>query len=433
MLKDGPMKKIFIIVLLFILVGLSLPKYIGGIVDTEHQAAMDKVNDNPAITVNSSTFIQHWFGGQAVTEMTLLLGDEELGGITIIIEEQLSFGPIIYTAEGLQLALSHSQAKINFKELAIDEEISHFINDKVQLSGLLTFSRDIVARLVIDEITKEVDGNKVASAKAEGHFTIENDTRLYGDFTWAGLKATTSDKSFTLGETTFSLDQTLISGDYYQGNAISIGEFEFLLASISSTDDKGKTTLSLSNLLAKAKSTVSKDLMTVKMNYSIDKFESDGQQFEHANLDINFNDLNIKVMQELNNLMTQSTGNDTAEFTSENMAVLSQLTDKLLADEPVVEIQDFSVDTPEGKIESSMKVSADKQLFDTTNIMSIMAAIKANANGKAPERFFAKLGLTPMIEMYIEQGLLMKIDNDLRFKAHLSQGQLEVNGQVLPL
>ncbi|MCW8833766.1 MAG: YdgA family protein, partial [Colwellia sp.] len=67
------------------------------------------------------------------------------------------------------------------------------------------------------------------------------------------------------------------------------------------------------------------------------------------------------------------------------------------------------------------------------NVMSIMAAVKANAKGEAPLPFFTKLGLAPMIDMYVEQGLLLKKEQELSFKASFAQGQLQINGNVIPL
>ena len=427
------MKKLFIIILLLITSGLIAPKFIGSVVETEHQAGVDKLNENPAITINSTTFDGEWFGGKAITEMTILLQDEEIEDITIIVEENLSFGPVIFTDEGLEFALSYSQANINFKELLIDEEIETFINNKIHLSGLLTFSKNIVSKIVIDEVSKEVDGNKVASAKALGHFTLEDNNRFYGDFNWAGLTATTSDESFTIGNIQFSLDQTLIAGDYYQGNAISTGDFDFSISSIAAKDVTGNAVFTLDNLMIKAMSAVSNDLMTITMNYSADKVESAGQKLENANLDVVFNGLNIKVMQEINTLMVELSADGEEMFSPNNMQKLSALTAKLLMDDPVIEIKDFSVQTPEGKIESSMQVSVDKKLFDTANVMSIIPAIKADANGKAPMPFFAKLGLAPMIDMYVQQGLIIQKEQEISFKANFAQGQLNVNGNAIQL
>jgi len=427
------MKKLIVVIILLIATALVAPKFIGGIVEAEYKSAVDKIAENPAIKVNDFTFERGWFGGKVTTDMTVLLHDDEVGDIKIIVEDNLSFGPAIFTDSGIKFALSYSQANINFNELLLDDEIADFIKDKIHFTGLLTFSKDIVSTIVIDEVSKEVDGNKVVSSKAVGEFVLENKTRIYGDFNWAGLTATTSDESFTIGEIKFSLDQTLIAGDYYQGNAISTGDFDFVIASIKANDNVGNSVFSLDNLLINAMSSVTNDLMQIKMNYSADKLVSAGQQLEKANLAVVFNGLNISVMQDVNTLMTELSVDGEEMFSPENMEKLSALTAKLLADDPIIEITDFGVETPEGKIESAMQISVDKNLFDTANIMSIMAAVKANANGNAPMSFFAKLGLAPMVDMYVQQGFIIQTEDELSFKINFAQGQLNVNGNVIPL
>lgn len=427
------MKKLFILILVLITACLVAPTFIGSTVETEHQSGINKLNENPAININSTVFTRQWFTGKALTEMTILLQEEGIEDITIIVEENLSFGPIIFTDDSVEFALSHSQADINFKEFIIDEEIENFINDKVHLSALLTFSKNIVSKVVIDEISKEVDGNKVTSAQALGHFTLENNNRVYGNFSWAGLTATTSEENFTLGEVKFSLDQTLIAGDYYQGNAISTGNFDFSMSSIVAKDATNNAVFSLDNLLIKAITTVNDDLMKIAMNYSVDKVETAGQALANGNLDVVFNGLNITVMQEINAFLAELPTDGEEVFTPDIMQDLSALTAKLLTDDPAFEIKDFSVETPTGKIESSMQVSIDNKLFDTTNIMSIIPAIKADANGKAPMTFFVNLGLAPMVDMYVQQGLVVQKEEELSFKVNFTQGQLNVNGQVIPL
>ncbi len=409
------------------------PKFIGGIVETEYQSALHKLNDNPAITIKSTTFNRNWYSGKVVTEMTVLLQHEDVDDLNIVIEDDLSFGPVIFTDEGVKFALSYSKSNIKFTDLFIEEEVESFIKNKIHLSALLTFSKDIITHITIDEISKEVDGNKIVSAKGVGKFVLENERRLYGDFNWAGLSATTTDESFTIEDMKFSLDQTLIVGSYYQGNAISTGSFDFSTSAIKAKDATGNEVFSLSHLLINAMSSMNNDLMEIKMNYSADKLVSAGQQLEHANLDVVLNGLNITVMQEINALLTELSDDGEEVFSSASLNKLSALTAKLLANDPVIKIEDFSVVTPEGKIESSMLVSVDEKLFDTANFMSIMAAINATANGKAPMAFFAKLGLAPMVEHYVEQGFIIQKEDKISVNVNYTQGQLNINGNAIPL
>jgi len=426
------MKKFFIIIALISAVVLVSPKFIGGVVETEYQLALNKLNENPAITIKSTTFNRNWYSGQVVTEMTVLLQHEEIDDINIIIEDDISFGPLVFTDEGVRFALSYSKSTINFTELVI-EEVEDLIKNKIQLSALLTFSKDIITHITIDEVSKEVEGNNIVSAKAVGKFVLENDNRLYGDFNWAGLSAKTADETFTIEAVQFSLDQTLIAGSYYQGNAISTGDFDFSISAINVKDATGNPEYLLRDLLVKVVSSVKSDLLKIKMNYSVDKLALAGQKLEHANFDVVINSLNITVMQEINALLTELSSTDQEIFSSGNMGKLSGLITKLLANDPVIKIEDFSVETPEGKFESAMQVSVDKKLFDSANFMSIMAAISATAKGKAPMAFFDKLGLAPMVKQYVQQGFIKQKDDELSVNVNFVQGQLNINGNAIQL
>lgn len=58
------MKKLFIAIILLIATAIVAPKFIGGIVEAEYKSALDKIAENPAITVNTFTFNRGWFGGK---------------------------------------------------------------------------------------------------------------------------------------------------------------------------------------------------------------------------------------------------------------------------------------------------------------------------------------------------------------------------------
>ena len=106
---------------------------------------------------------------------------------------------------------------------------------------------------------------------------------------------------------------------------------------------------------------------------------------------------------------------------------------KLLAKNPSLEISDLSVVTAEGPIKSNGSVTIDNNLYDTNNPMSLIGALNASAKGSAPAPFFEKLGMKGMLDMYVEQGLLIRDDTNLSFAVSFTQGKLTVNGNELPL
>ena len=219
----------------------------------------------------------------------------------------------------------------------------------------------------------------------------------------------------------------------FQGNAISAGDFNFKIASLIIKNNIGETELSFENLLITALSTLDNNLMTIVMNYQADNIETTGQRLDNANVDIMLSRVNVNVMQEINTLLAELSTNSKGVLFSEKMIRLSELVEQLLLDDPVINIKDLSAKTSEGNIETTLKISTDAKLFDPKNVMSIVPAIKANANGKAPLTFFTKLGLAPMVDLYIKEGFVIKKGNELSVNIQFSQGKLSINGKVISI
>lgn len=427
------MKKIIIALAAILLTVAILPKFIGGVVATEHQALLQQISQNPAITISKKSFERHWFTGSAHTELTLQLQSSEVADINLIIDENLIFGPIIFSVDGLNFGLSHSTAKIKVKDLIIDEEIENFINDKITISGLLTFSKEVVSRVRIAEISKEVDGNKLVSQAAYGEFTLANDKKLSGNFTWGGLTINSSNENINIGKVSFDLKQNLVAGDYYSGNAISTGYINFLVSAVKVKDLTDQEMLSITNLEMSVNTDVKDDLMTMTFGYHADEINTIGQNFKEANLTLILSDLDIKMLQEFNQFFAQINEQVDEIYLQQHMAEISTMAAKLLEKDPKLKIEDLSVQTAEGKIQSQLELYIDKNTFDPNDLMSGIMATSANANGSAPNAFFVNLGMGAMVDMYVEQGFIVRDNDLLRFAIKYSQGQLTLNGNVIPM
>lgn len=433
------MKKVIIFLALVALSGLVLPKFIGSVVETEHQNIIDKMKGNPSFSMSKKSFERHWFGGEAITEMTIHLQGTELEDFVFTINESLSFGPFIFADDGFHFALSYSTAKFNFEQSEIiDEEIVAFIREHIHVTELMTLSKDFVSRIVIDEISKEVDGNSLVSQQAVGEFTLSDKKRLVASFNWGGLTIKGSSENVEVGAVSMDMDQELISGDFYSLDAISEGDFNVKVASVNvSTPKNGAGSievLAIKNVLMSGVAAVkNKELMDMTLIYRADEVTSAGQTFKQPNIEISIDNLDVQAMQDLNALLsTASNAVDEAFFEQHEQEIFA-LVNKFLAKEPVVQLKDVSVITADGKIESTMKMTLNKDKFDMKNPMSVMAALNATAHAQGPEAFFAKLGLVQMINMYVEQGLLLRKAPNLETSVDFKEGKLTVNGKVFPM
>ncbi len=433
------MKKIITFLVVLAFAGLVLPKFIGSVVETEHQGMLNKMKGNPAFTITKQTFEGGWFTGKAVTKMAVHLQGTDFSDVEFTIEEDLSFGPFIFAQDGFHFALSHSTGNFVFTESEIiDEEIADFIRENIHVSGLLTFSKNVISRMVIDEISKEVDGNNLLSKQVIAEFTLIDEKKLLATLNWGGLVVNGTEQNLKIGKVSMDMDQELISGSFYSVDALSVGDFNFTVDSVNiATADNGAGSVEVLDikevLVSGVASVQDESLMDMTLVYRAGEVTSAGQTFKNPNLEVAINNIDIESMKKLNTLLSNVTTAVDENYFAQHQQELLALANEFLAKEPVIEIKDLSVETTDGKIESAVKVTLDKDKFDATNPMSAMAALNANAKAEGPEAFFTKMGLGQMINMYVEQGLLLRNTPNLATKIEFVQGKLTVNGKVIPI
>jgi len=176
------MKKLLIVLLVIIAIVAISPKFIGSIVADERESIIHQLNEAEGITVTSKSYISHWFGAQSVAEITLQLAQEGLGDITIVVNEQLSFGPIVITKNDWYLALGYSDISFNSPSGLVDDEILTFINEKVHVSAMLTFSENIITHISTDEVNFEDGDTQFIAQPSAGQFSLINKKDFVGDY-----------------------------------------------------------------------------------------------------------------------------------------------------------------------------------------------------------------------------------------------------------
>ncbi len=426
------MKKLLIVLLVIIAVVAVSPKFIGSIVANERESIISQLNQAEGIEVSSKSYSAHWFGAESTLEITLQLAQEGLGNITLVVDEVLSFGPVIITKDDWYLALGHSDISFRSSGVLVDDEIMTFINENVHVSAVLTFANNVVAHIKTDEVSFEDGDTQFVAQSSAGQFSLINKKDFVGELSWGGLELKSTDGSFVIGNVVMDTEQSLVSGNYLEGTAILSGDAKFLVDNINYSDVTGSQVFDLEKLLFTTSVTIKDDLLALTLAYGADKIMTVGQTFKQPNVDIVLADIDVNALQELNTLLASLPANVAEQpMSAEVTESIAELADKFLAKDPSLKITDLSLVAEQGKIASDFSLQIDKARFDSKNLMSVMSALNADATGNAPVEFFTQFGVTPMIDNFVEQGYLIKKDKVLSFVAKYSQAQLQINGKAI--
>lgn len=429
------MKNLSIAIFLMLSILLISPKFIGSMVESERQKVLEKLNETDGISLTTNQYTNGWFGADVTSELTVALDDDSLADITLLLEEKLSFGPIIITEQGVHLGLGYSAIKFTFSAIEVDEKIIKLINEKLHLGALLSFNKEVTTFIKTDKMSYQDSEIAIVSAPASAQITLINNEHIIGDFSWGGLEFKESGERFVIGKVGMSTEQKVVSGNYLQGTAILTGNATVDIENIDMYSQKSHD-FSLSNAGLATEVSLDNDLLALTLRYHAKEVSASGQNFEKPNLEVVLANIDIHAVQDLNtviaNLPLNASGKDN---TTEISQALSAVVEKILAKEPNLKVTDLSVVTEQGKIVSEFTLHINKDLVDTTNLnsMALVMALEGDAKGKAPIAFLTKLGVGSMVDNLIDQGYLSKQDNDISFKANYVQSQLTVNGKTLQL
>ena len=429
------MNKIYIAIVLILVSLLIAPKFIGSMVETERQRVLATLNETDGITLTTSQYSSGWFGADVVSEMKIALEDNSINEVTIIVEENISFGPVIITEKNWHLGLGYSAVKFKFSALELDESIVDIINEKLHVGALLSFSKEVTTFIDTDKITYQDVDSVIVSEPSSAQFTLINNEHIIGDFSWEGLDVKGQDERLVIGAVDMSTKQKVVSGDYLAGTAILTGDATFTVAGINVYNDNSKV-FSLDGAVLTSEVSLENDLLALALNYQAKEISASGQYFKEPNVAILLANIDVHALQELNTAMANLSVNASGEYDSEEtLKALSTVAEKILAKDPNLKITDLSVVTDEGKIASEFNFTINKYLFDSANLnsMALIKALEADAKGKVPMAFLSKLGMASMVDNFVKQGYLTRQDNEITVEAKYVQSQLTVNGKAFQL
>ena len=431
------MKKLSIAIALILASLLIAPKLIGSVVEEEREKVLVELNNTDGITLTTSQYTSSWFGAEVTSELTFSLDDAGLADVTILLEEQLSFGPVIITEQDWHLGLGYSAIKFKFSSAEVDDEIIELINEKIHLGALLSFNKDVTTFITTEEMSYQDGDTAIVSAPAEAQFSLINNEQIIGGFSWGGLEIKAEGERFVIGTVAMSTKQKVVRGDYLQGTAILTGDATFNVAKIDMYSQNSHV-FSLSEAGLTSVVSLDDELLALKLKYHAKEISASGQSFEQPNLEVVLVNIDINALQELNKLSAKlSIDVAGQDYSAELLAALSAVADQILAKEPKLTVTDLSVVTEQGKIASEFALNINKDLFDfnsvNSNSMALIMALEADAKGSVPMEFLTQFGMAPMVDNFVAQGYLTKQDNDVSFVAKYVESQLTINGKAFQL
>ncbi|TYK67111.1 YdgA family protein [Colwellia echini] len=439
------MKKIVIAVGVIVAGLLVAPKFIGSIVEEEREKSVMELNKHDDVILTTNQYTSSWFGADVSSELTFNLEDDGLGEVTVLLEEKLTFGPIIIADQGLQFGLGYSTMTFKLLSVDIDEDITQLLNEKIHLGALLGFNKNVTAFISTDEVSIEEDGSSIVSAPSSAQFTFIDNKEISGTFSWGGLELKEFGDHFVVGKVNMTTEQKVARGDYLQGTAILTGDANFKVSKMSMTSDNN-TVFSLNDAELNSVVSLDSELLALDLKYHAKDITTSGQTFEQPNLEIVLDNIDINALQELNTAMENLPASNAVEYdidqnnvddvqTEELMAALADVAQQILAQKPRLKVTDLSVETAEGKVESQFTFTLNEDLVDTNNLnsMALIMALEADAKGQVPVGFLDSLGVTPMVDSFVEQGYFTKKDNMISFDAKYVQTQLTLNGKAFQM
>ena len=168
------------------------------------------------------------------------------------------------------------------------------------------------------------------------------------------------------------------------------------------------------------------EAMSIVVDLTIDEINAMGMTFTNFVFDQAVNSLNVTALQKVNNLSNQMNSD---QISDADMQALQEAVMELLQDRPEILINKFGITTAQGDITSSARIGINPDLIDPNSPMTMMTAIEMNADGAISEAFLQTMGVMPMLNNFITEGLLDLEDGQVKFDMVFERGQMTLSGK----
>ena len=420
---------VVIALILILLLPLVAPAFIGGGVESltlQTLKAMISGDYERVLQVQQTTFERGWFKSRSRIELTID-GLEEVAGtpIAVILEMDISHGPFLSTSDGLKLGLAHA---------VIEPRL-----EGIKAEGLTTFG-NLQSKNPLISLLATIDGAVEINVEAE---KLQADSNL-GQLTIAGLRGSSRVVEDQSAEAALALDYLAItttngsiditvqdlkfSGSEFEiSQAISSGDSHFSIASLISSAPLPMAINSLvaSHSLANARN--AQDALELSQVFSIEDLDWDlpvqslQWRFQLGNLS---RELIANYMQLIQN--PQQSG---IQLATAGQSLLIELLGENLVFDNSLDMQAFGGDHSLQVNLAWPGVNGLNSLEPQLALQTIQVQLTLDAN-------YSALMNSPFAQTVIDYqrpGFLMIDNGRVKSNIRLTDGVLDINGQLTPL
>jgi len=420
------MKKILIISLFTIAVLVLAPRFIGATAEDKIRELYLQASQHPNINFEIVEYNRGWFTSELKVKLNFVFSgaaQNELFDISVI--HNMQHGPLLWKTGGLGIGLVDTVygAELPAKAQA---EIEQFQN-AISATSRMSFDGSSQSMVKINPFNFDHEGTSIDVLSGEFETMLDMSGRLTFDGNWKGIIVTDTDNSkIELADLSIHMDQTSINGEIFGPRALFEGDMQMIFKNINIS---GTNPVTIENFSTTSTSKFRDDVADYRVIFAAEKLSAMDQIFTDVAYSITMESFSKEVLIAMQEIMMENNAPD------QNAALqnLQALLPKLIEKNPVIKIDHFGMNTSVGKIDSSVIISVAQEKYDANNPMSLMMAIDAVSNGYAPEAFFTNLGMTSEINSYIEQNLLIRDGDQVKFNASFKDGQVLLNGTAIPL
>jgi len=421
------MKKIILAIISVAIILLSIPFGIGIITEQRFKTTMASLNQQSNGTVKVSTYQRGWFHSQATTQVTF---NNQKNDVTLIFHSVIRHGLLLWgNDQPISLGFADTDTQLEL-ESNLNKQITQTFGEQAlpTLSTHIYYDGSSDSNLSTPELSHR-DESKHASIDIHPlNLQIHSDKdvkHIHGSLSWLGLDIQGEQGKARWGNSysQFSLSDTWNGKMDWHTDFLDIhdGQRQFMLSELD---------LTASSQLDEQQ----RVSMTQKLQF--ENLQIDQRSFDDATLNLSIEHLPISVLERIQAIQKEIFSLPVEQQQQATQAMgfkmLSLLPD-ILAAEPVIDIHQLSISTPEGQVLGDFHLSIQgisKQ--DMFNIAKLKKHIQASMNIEFPAALMPA-GKSQQLLTLQQKGWLQESHGMLHSSVLMHDGTLTINDHPIAL